>query len=54
MADGVDKVTRFSSELVDAAAAQGEQEHRSTRQSHASSAATRSVRSYGPLGLPMN
>jgi hypothetical protein len=32
MVDGVDKVTRFSSELVDAAAAEGEREHRSARQ----------------------
>ncbi|MCE4267684.1 ParD-like family protein [Rhodococcus globerulus] len=32
MAEGVDKVTRFSSELVDAAAAEGEREHRSARQ----------------------
>ncbi|MGG7104986.1 TA system antitoxin ParD family protein [Rhodococcus sp. 24CO] len=32
MAEGGDKVTRFSSELVDAAAAEGEREHRSARQ----------------------
>ncbi|WP_137724174.1 TA system antitoxin ParD family protein [Prescottella subtropica] len=32
MTEIVDKVTRFSSELVDAAAAEGEREHRSARQ----------------------
>lgn len=32
MTDVVDKVTRFSSELVDAAAVEGEREHRSARQ----------------------
>ncbi|MBT1258519.1 hypothetical protein KHP11_29115 [Rhodococcus erythropolis] len=32
MTEVVDKVTRFSSELVDAAAAEGQREHRSARQ----------------------
>lgn len=32
MTEVVDKITRFSSELVDAAAAEGEREHRSARQ----------------------
>ncbi|WP_305091439.1 hypothetical protein [Prescottella sp. R16] len=32
MTEIVDRVTRFSSELVDAAAAEGEREHRSARQ----------------------